>query len=214
MTPRARCTIVDYGLGNLRSIQHKLLAIQVDAAVTADPREVARAEILILPGVGHFAAGMRNLARQGLIGVLNAKVRDEGIPIMGICLGMQLFSDWSEEGDVAGLGWIPGQTRRFEFTGEAAGLRVPNIGWQTLAPCRPSDLLADVAPDQRFYFVHSYHVVCADPGHILATTHYGIDFTSVIHHQNVFGTQCHPEKSHRRGMVLYRSFFDHLGLPV
>jgi glutamine amidotransferase len=198
--------IVDFGLGNLRTIQHKLMRIGIDSKISADPRDVEQAQVLVLPGVGHFGTGMNNLRQRGLIPVLNRKVLEEHTPIMGICLGMQLLSEWSEEGDVAGLGWIKGRTRRFRFDGLATPPKVPHVGWNTLMPVRSSPLLEGIPQTQRFYFTHSYHVCCSQPEDVLTTTNYGYDFVSVIHRDNIFGTQFHPEKSHRIGMEIMRNF--------
>jgi glutamine amidotransferase len=203
------CVIVDYGMGNLRSIQHKLRRIDVEAVVTADPKEIEQADLLFLPGVGHFAKGMQNLNELGLIPVLNRKVLEEKTPIMGICLGMQLLSKFSEEGNVEGLGWIDAKTIRFRFDDKEAQRKIPHIGWNYIQPARQSPLLDGIAPDQRFYFVHSYHLSCGDPSDVLTTTNYGYDFASSVHRENVFGTQFHPEKSHRRGMQLVKNFIEH-----
>ncbi len=202
--------IIDYGMGNLRSILHKLEKLKFEATISADPAVIDQATHLILPGVGHFAMGMQNLTTAGLIDVLNKKALEDKTPIMGICLGMQLFTRHSEEGDADGLGWIDGDTRRFDFgDGENNDrLRIPHVGWNLLNVKRPSPMLADVQPDQRFYFVHSYFVTCDRDEDVVATTHYGRDFVSVLRRDNIFGTQCHPEKSHRRGIEVIRRFVE------
>jgi len=199
-------TIVDFGMGNLRSIQHKMLRMGIECAVSSEPAEVARAEVLVLPGVGHFARGMANLRHLGLIELLHQKVMAEKTPVMGICLGMQLFSKWSEEGEVEGLGWIDAVTRRFRFDGALAHLKIPHVGWNEIRPVRASPLLDSIESRQRFYFTHSYHVVCSNQADVLATTSYGYDFVSCVEQGHLFGTQFHPEKSHRRGMELVRNF--------
>lgn len=203
--------IIDYGMGNLRSILHKLEKLKFEAVISADPDVIARATHLILPGVGHFAKGMHNLAEAGLVDVLNRCVLHNKTPIMGICLGMQLFTRHSEEGDARGLGWIDGDTKRFNFENGPGGvdrLRIPHVGWNLLDIKRPCPMLADVQPDQRFYFVHSYHVICDRDENVVATTRYGGDFVSVLRRDNVFGIQCHPEKSHRRGIEVIRRFVE------
>jgi len=198
--------IVDYGMGNLRSILHKLRKMEVEGLISARPEDVERADRLILPGVGHFAAGMENLRKSGLADALNRAVLDRGTPIMGICLGMQLLTEHSEEGDATGLGWIKGRTVRFNFDGAAERLRVPHVGWNLIEKKTACPFLADVAADRRFYFVHSYYVTCDRPEDIAATTRYGREFVSVVHRGHVFGTQFHPEKSHRRGIEIIRRF--------
>jgi len=137
--------------------------------------------------------------------MLNRKVLEEHTPILGICLGMQLFTKHSEEGDAAGLGWIDADSRRFRFDA-GSGLRVPHVGWNTIQRRQPSALLEGVPSDQQFYFVHSYHVVCRDPDDVLTTTWYGHDFVSAVHRGNILGVQFHPEKSHEEGMRLIANF--------
>ena len=203
------CTIVDFGMGNLRSIQHKMLRMEIPCEVSSEPAEVARAGVLVLPGVGHFARGMANLRKLGLIELLHQKVIVEKTPVMGVCLGMQLFSKWSEEGDVEGLGWIDAVTRRFRFGAAQLHLKIPHVGWNEICPVRASPLLNEVHSRQRFYFTHSYHVVCHNQADVLATTSYGYDFVSCVEQAHIFGTQFHPEKSHRRGMELVRNFVRH-----
>jgi imidazole glycerol-phosphate synthase subunit HisH len=201
-----RCVIVDYGMGNLRSIQHKLKSIEIESWITSDVLEIEKADVIIFPGVGHFARGMQNLNGYGLIPVLTRKVIEEKTPIMGICLGMQLFTQRSEEGNVEGLGWIDAITRKFNFDGAQEMLRLPHIAWNTLSPARESPLLDHLRPDQRFYFIHSYHVCCNNPNDVLTTTRYGYEFVSSVRHANIFGVQFHPEKSHLDGMQLIRNF--------
>ena len=156
--------IVDYGMGNLRSILTKLQRFDIDAKISADSGDIMAADRLILPGVGHFAAAMDNLNRRGLIPVLNEKVVDEKTPILGICLGHQLFSKWSEEGDVAGLGWVDAQTIKFNFNGNGDGLKIPHMGWNTIRIEKPTPILEGIEDGSRYYFVHSYHVRCNDRG--------------------------------------------------
>lgn len=198
--------IVDYGMGNLRSILHKLHKCKIDAIISSIPSVVASADKLILPGVGHFAQGMENLRTTGILAVLNEKVLDHNTPILGICLGAQLFTRFSEEGDVEGLGWLNAETRRFNHKSSNETLKVPHIGWNTLRIQRPIPALASVQIMQRFYFVHSYHIVCHNTDDIVATTHYGYDFASVVHKDAILGTQFHPEKSHRIGFSIIEDF--------
>jgi glutamine amidotransferase len=197
--------IVDYGMGNMRSVLHKVTKLNLDVVVSNDPVDIEKADKLILPGVGSFAAGMNNLKDFGLIQVLEKKVVDGKIPILGICLGMQLLTKHSEEGDADGLGWVDAETKRFSFpTGN--GLRIPHVGWNTLTHVRDSHVLDGFDENMRFYFTHSYHVVCADDGDIVAQTNYGYDFTSILEKDNIVGVQFHPEKSHVKGMQLIKNF--------
>lgn len=197
--------IIDYGMGNLRSIQFKLHKIGIQSVITASPDDVARAGQLILPGVGHFASGMNNLHKRGLLPVLVHQVLENKTPILGICLGMQLFTKTSQEGgNVSGLGWLDAETLRFDLAQEQ--LRVPHVGWNTIVSTRADPLLSGVVPEQRFYFTHSYYVHCASQSDVLATTRYGVDFVSVIRKDNIFGVQFHPEKSHRQGVEIIGNF--------
>jgi glutamine amidotransferase len=198
--------IVDYGLGNLGSIVNMLKKIGAPAVRTSDPAIIGDATKLVLPGVGAFGHGMQRLQELGLIDVLNVRVREKGIPILGLCLGMQLFSNGSEEGTGPGLGWIEAETRRFAFGSSPEAPRVPHIGWNTVTPSRTVCLFRDMAEPPRFYFVHSYHLVCADPCLVAARTNYGYDFCSAIQRDNILGVQFHPEKSHKFGMQLFRNF--------
>lgn len=202
----ANIVIVDYGMGNLRSIQRKLLRHGVDSSVGASPQEIAAADRLIFPGVGHFAAGMANLRSSGLLKVLNEKVLKDRTPIMGICLGMQLFSKFSEEGDAEGLGWIDARTVKFRRNRANLPLKIPHVGWNTFRAVRPSPFFAGVEEDRKFYFTHSYHLECADPADVLTVTDYGYEFSSAVQRDNIFGVQFHPEKSHLEGLRVLLNF--------
>jgi glutamine amidotransferase len=198
--------IVDYGLGNLGSIANMLKKVGAAATITADPAVIRQADRLILPGVGAFDTGMRNLEERGLIPLLNERVLGDEVPILGVCLGMQLLGRRSEEGQLPGLGWLDAAAVRFKFEGVNAHLKIPHMGWNELTVCQPHPLFADLQEESRFYFVHSYHVVCANPANVLARTTYGFDFTSAVVKGNIIGVQFHPEKSHRFGMTLLQNF--------
>ncbi len=200
--------IVNAGIGNLRSVQKMIEKAGTRAVVTADPETVLAADKLVLPGVGHFGAAMRALEESGLGDALCETVIGRGTPILGICLGMQLFARSSEEGDARGLGWVPSTVRRFHFPAELAlreKLKIPNIGWRAVRPTCESPLFSGLG-ERRFYFVHSYHLVPDHGETILATGHYGQDFTAVIRYNNIWGVQFHPEKSHRFGLELLGRF--------
>lgn len=213
--------IVDYGMGNLGSILNMLKRIGCpldQARASHDPQEIAAASKLILPGVGAFDSGMARLRELGLVELLNQRVLADRVPVLGVCLGMQLLTKGSEEGSLPGLGWIDGETVRFRFstdpalqaggTPAQAALKVPHMGWNTVQLEREGSLLAGMDPDMRFYFVHSYHVVCHQAEDILATTEYGYRFVSVLQRGNVMGAQFHPEKSHKFGMRLLKNFWE------
>jgi glutamine amidotransferase len=199
--------IVDYGMGNLRSVQKLLIRLEAESKISLEPRDLENADKIILPGVGHFAKAMANLAERGFIDPLRDKVLQQKTPILGICLGMQLFSRRSEEGNVDGLGWIDAETVRFALK-EGSDLKIPHMGWNSVDVCKESPLVNGLGENPLFYFVHSYHVVCRDPSDILTTTDYGIRFISSVQKENIFGTQFHPEKSHMDGIKIMKNFLD------
>ncbi|MEO5533984.1 MAG: imidazole glycerol phosphate synthase subunit HisH [Pseudolysinimonas sp.] len=195
-------SIIDYGLGNLGSVANMLKRVGAASRRVSTPAEVAASERVLLPGIGAFDAGMDLLRDQGLVEALRDFVAT-GRPMLGICLGMQLLLDSSEEGVTAGLGLIPGVSRRFS---EASGIRVPHMGWNYANPSRDDPLITGLADDSRFYFVHSYRVVPDRDEDVLATTQYGVPFASMIRAGNVMGAQFHPEKSHAFGMTVLGNF--------
>lgn len=198
-------TIVDYGMGNLNSVKNMLKYLGYDSTVTGDPGMIRQADKLILPGVGNFGMAMDVIRKSGLVDVLNQKVLEEKTPILGICLGMQLLLEHSEEGDCDGLGWIPGKVRKFEFPDQPQ-LKIPHMGWDYIEKRKDSALFADSVGGERYYFVHSYYVQCTNREDAAATTEYGICFDSVVERDNIMGTQFHPEKSHKFGMGILRNF--------
>jgi len=198
--------VIDYGMGNLGSIYNMFKHIGVSSIITNDLNKISEADKLVLSGVGAFDNGMKNIVALGLQPLLNKKVLEDRTPILGICLGMQLFTKSSEEGTLPGLNWIDGETLRFNFTSNPQKLKVPHMGWNTVAPRTRDSLFKDMEEEICFYFVHSYHVVCQNEGDILATTPYGLDFVSAVHKANIWGTQFHPEKSHKYGMQLLKNF--------
>jgi glutamine amidotransferase len=200
-------TIIDYKTGNLGSIQNILKRIGAESIVTSDKDQIESATKIILPGVGAFDTGMRNLTDLDLIDILNKKVMEEKIPVLGICLGMQLMSKGSEEGSIPGLGWIDGETVRFSFK-DTVEYKIPHMGWNFIKQHKSSSLFDDMYSDARFYFVHSYFFRANDPQDILTSTNYEIEFISAFERANVLGVQFHPEKSHKFGMKLLKNFVD------
>lgn len=196
-------TIVDYGMGNLGSIQNMLKRIGVATTITAAPCVIADATKIILPGVGAFDTAMTRINDSGLREVLERKAMADRIPFLGICLGMQLLTRGSEEGVLPGLGWIPAVTQRFP---NQSGLKVPHMGWNLVQPSTPSKLTYGFEGETRFYFVHSYFVSVDQPENSILKTTYGIEFDSAIQNGNIYGVQFHPEKSHRFGMRLLKNF--------
>lgn len=198
--------IVDYGVGNLASIRNMLSKIGVEAAIASDAAAVARSAKLILPGVGAFDYASARLRESGLLETLERRVRGDGVPVLGICLGCQMLTRGSEEGTEPGLGWIGADTVAFDRARLGSTDRVPHMGWATVEISRKSELLKDLPDDPRFYFVHSYHIRCDDTSSVIATAHYGYDFAAGIECGNILGVQFHPEKSHRFGMRLLQNF--------
>lgn len=200
--------VVDCGMGNVGSILNMLKKIGAQVVRSTRPEDLLQADRLILPGVGAFDAGMRNLRDKGYFDVLNQRVLKDRTPILGICLGMQLFSARSEEGREPGLGWLDAETIRFRLGPEETRLKIPHMGWSAVRVCKPTSLFPEPDAERRFYFVHSYHVVCRDPADVLTATQHGIEFTSAVCRGNILGTQFHPEKSHRYGIELFRNFMN------
>jgi glutamine amidotransferase len=197
-------TIVNTGVGNFGAIPNMLKRLGASAAITDDLDEIARADRLILPGVGAFDAAAGRLVE--LAPALARPTLERGVPILGLCLGMQLLANSSEEGNLPGLGWIPGRVVRFRLDDSDATLHVPQMGWNVIRIVRPTALLSDLGERPRFYFANSYHFVCDDPDDVAAISEYGYWFPAVIRHENVMGAQFHPEKSHRFGMKLLENF--------
>jgi len=198
--------IVDYGMGNLGSIYNMLKHLGIQATITSKISDVELADKLLLSGVGAFDNGMRSLADLGLLPILNRKVLENKTPVLGICLGMQLLTEKSEEGERPGLGWIQGKTVRFSFLKNDGHLKIPHMGWNTVDLKKANPLLEGMFAEPRFYFVHSYHLVCDRPEDVVCLTNHGYDFASIVNRDNIFGVQFHPEKSHKFGMKLLENF--------
>jgi imidazole glycerol-phosphate synthase subunit HisH len=197
--------IVDYGMGNLRSVQKKFERINVGCEITEDLTKIKNAKKLILPGVGHFANGVKKLKESGIWDILNHRVIIDKIPILGICLGMQLMANKSEEGDVEGFGWFDANVVRFRVS-DKIKFKVPHMGWNNLLITKENPFFIDINPEAQFYFVHSYHWVCNNVEDELASTQYDYKFTSAVARDNIIGVQFHPEKSHEQGEMLLKNF--------
>lgn len=206
MTARTPITIIDYGTSNLGSMKNMLKKLGVASRFAKTAEEVMAAEKIILPGVGAFDAGMRTLKASGMVDALNVKVLEERVPILGVCLGMQMMGLASEEGSEEGLGWIDARAIQFRSQ-DHPGMRVPHMGWNEARGLKPSPVLSEPPERLRFYFANSYHVVCADPADVLLETEYaGFHFTSALEKGHIRGAQFHPEKSHRYGMWFLNNF--------
>jgi imidazole glycerol-phosphate synthase subunit HisH len=202
--------ILDYGMGNLGSIANMLKRVGAkDVKISSNSSEIEQADKLILPGVGAFDTGMQRLRETRMIGLLNEKVLNAQTPTLGVCLGMQLMTKISEEGELPGLGWIDAETIRFRFDSKRTGLKIPHMGWNTVNIQREGTLFKDMYHDARFYFVHSFHVIAHKAEDVLATTEYGYEFASAIQQDHIMAAQFHPEKSHKFGMKLYQNFVEY-----
>ncbi len=200
--------IVDYSMGNVGSIQRMLKKVGADSALTSNPDQLRSADKLILPGVGAFDAGMHHLRESGIKELLDDLVLEQHKPLLGICLGMQLLLDSSEEGTAAGLGWIPGRVQRFEWRENQKPLRIPHMGWNLVRPEDDSPLFHELDAQSRFYFVHSFFAVPQNISSRAAVTQYGFEFCCAVRQDQIFGVQFHPEKSHRCGLQLFRNFVE------
>ncbi|MGE7991595.1 imidazole glycerol phosphate synthase subunit HisH [Pseudomonas sp. NPDC089554] len=203
---RTKISVIDYGCGNLASVINMIHHVGGDAQIVRSPSELEATDKLILPGVGAFDHAMQCLRGGSWVEPLEQAVHERQVPIMGICLGMQLLTRGSEEGQTAGLGWI--NARAVRFRPSDTRIKVPHMGWNEVRQVRESVLLPATADSRRFYFVHSYRVECADPHDVLLECYHGEPFVAAFHRSNIWGFQFHPEKSHRFGMDLFRHFLE------
>lgn len=202
-------TILDYGMGNISSIQNMLHRIGAQTTISFQEKDILNARALLLPGVGAFDNAMQKLQSSGLLPLLQKRVLMDKVPFLGICLGMQLLFRSSEEGKLPGLDFIPGIVQHFNFAQKQKETKkIPHMGWNLVQYREGNLLFKNFETLPRFYFVHSYHAVCDDEKHIAATTDYGYAFTCAVQKENIFGVQFHPEKSHKFGMQLFRNFLE------
>ena len=198
-------SIIDYGLGNLNSIKRKLDRLSINAIITSSISQIKNSDKLILPGVGHFLSGMHNLKRLNLDTILNELVQVKKMPILGICLGMQLMTENSEEGNCKGLGWIKGSIIKFRVS-DNNKFKIPHIGWNSIEKHQNHPLINNINQHELFYFVHSYHAHFIPDQYILTKTSYDYSFISSFAKDNIMGTQFHPEKSHDQGDIFLKNF--------
>ncbi len=199
--------IVNYGAGNISSVKNMLKkAGATDISISSSEADIRKANKLIVPGVGHFDHGMKQLQASGLIPVLNDEVLNNHKTVLGICLGAQLFTDSSEEGTSPGLGWVKGSTVAFDKTQIPLNHKIPHMGWNSVEIKNQCPIDKDLPNDSRFYFVHSFHLKLTNPEDVWMTSNYGYDFTAAFHRGNIYGCQFHPEKSHRFGLKIMENF--------
>lgn len=200
--------VLDYGMGNTASLLKMIVKAGGRAELCASPSDLEAASAIVLPGVGAFDNGMAKLGQSGFLDVLKEKAVVQETPLLGVCLGMQLLFERSEEGNLPGLGFVKGDVTRFNFSGEIrqGGLKVPHMGWNLVKPRTYENVFSGLEREARFYFVHSYHVNCQDSADVLAVADFGYEFICAIRHNNIWGAQFHPEKSHRFGLQFFKNF--------
>lgn len=199
-------TIIDYGSGNIRAIGNIYDILKIDYKIAKSPEEVIGAKKIFLPGVGAFDETISRLDQTGFRKVLDFEVLQNKVPIIGICVGMQILAESSEEGKLLGLGYIKGKVKRIDESLLNQKPKLPHLGWNSIEITRQSNLLKNIDSELGFYFLHSYYFECENREDILATTNYGKPFASAINHDNVYGIQFHPEKSHQNGINLLHNF--------
>jgi glutamine amidotransferase len=200
--------VVDYGLGNVQAFltMYKRLGFEATRAKTT--ADLAGASKIILPGVGAFDRAIELLDQSGMRSALETLVLRHKVPVLGICVGMQILASSSEEGRLPGLRWVPGRVRAFRSNEQSANLPLPHMGWNDVQPMPGSPLFAGLESDARFYFLHSYFFECDEPSHVAAVAPYGLEFSCAVSTGNVYGVQFHPEKSHHFGAKLLKNFAD------
>lgn len=199
-------TIVDYGLGNIRSFANVYERLNIKTKIARSTNDLRDASRIILPGVGAFDYAITQLNLSGMRDELEKQVIINKVPVIGICVGMQMLAKSSDEGVLAGLGWIDGSVKIFDAAKIAHKTRLPHMGWNSINPVKVNPLLAGFGEESRFYFLHSYFLVCNDEENVIATTEYGIKYACAVCKDNIYGVQFHPEKSHSNGIQLLQNF--------
>jgi imidazole glycerol-phosphate synthase subunit HisH len=200
--------IVNYGLGNVRAFVNVYERLHLSVLVAETPNDLKAASRLILPGVGAFDHAMGKLNNSGMLHAIEKLVLDQQMPILGVCVGMQMLARSSDEGKLPGLGWIEGRVRKFDIRGLSGKVQLPHMGWNTIQAREDNRLLGAFNHSSRFYFLHSYYFECHDERDSIAKTEYGIRFSSAVNIRNIYGVQFHPEKSHDWGIQLLKKFAD------
>ncbi|MEH6347735.1 MAG: imidazole glycerol phosphate synthase subunit HisH [Bermanella sp.] len=201
-------TIIDYGLGNVLAFANMYKRMNIDFTIATTADDLIGAKRLILPGVGSFDHAMQRLNNSGMRSVLDKLVLIDKVPVIGICVGMQILAKSSDEGQESGLGWINGVVKKFDVSKFSQKTHLPHMGWNDIYPVRKHGLLKGLESNALFYFLHSYYFKCEDKKDVLATAVYGDDFGCIVVAGNIYGVQCHPEKSHSNGAQLLKNFSD------
>lgn len=198
--------IINYGSGNVQAIANIYNKLNIENIITNDEIIIEKASKLILPGVGAFDEVMNQLNLSGLKGILNKEVIEKNKPVLGVCVGMQILGHKSEEGEALGLGWIDGEVKKMSIENLKHKPYLPHMGWNSVEVKKKNPIISNIDIEMGFYFLHSYHFVCKDPNDVLLSTHYGDIITSSVAHDNIFGMQFHPEKSHSNGIQIFKNF--------
>lgn len=198
--------IVDYGSGNIQAIKNIYKRLNIACEFVSDPAELLKAERIILPGVGAFDESMRQLAESGMQAALNECVLERKVPVLGVCVGMQIMAVRSDEGELPGLGWFDASVCKFDANNIQHKPKIPHMGWNSVQAARQHGIFQNVVGEDGFYFLHSYYFDCNDAADVLATTKYGHQFSCAVNKGNIYGFQFHPEKSHQNGINLFKNF--------
>jgi len=198
--------IIDYGLGNIKAFANVYSTLNIPVTIAKKSTDIKSADKIILPGVGAFDYAMQRLNDSGMRETLDEIVMMQKIPVIGICVGMQMLCKGSEEGNLPGLGWIDGEVKKFILPPGSNKMRIPHMGWNTIKPLKAVQLLDGLDKGSRFYFLHSYYFKCNNFKNVIAVTDYQGEFESIVNNENVYGVQCHPEKSHGWGVRLLENF--------
>ncbi len=198
--------IIDYGVGNIKAFVNLYKRLGIEIEIASNEKSLSNASKLILPGVGHFDYAMDKFSESGMMNTVNNLVVNEKVPVLGICVGMQIMARSSDEGSKKGLGWINANVKKIDTNKN--NLRLPHMGWNNIIINKNDSILKNLDNDSRFYFLHSYFFNCKNEQNIIAFSNYGLNFPSIIRQDNIIGIQCHPEKSHEFGEQILKNFFD------
>lgn len=199
-------TIIDYGVGNISAFLNIFNQLNIEANTATTEAELSGAKKLILPGVGHFDYAMQRFTDSGMRNAVNNLVINEKVPVLGVCVGMQMMAAKSDEGALEGLGWIDADVKKFDQNQNSEFLPLPHMGWNDVYTIKENPLLQNLSEEARFYFLHSYYFKCHDETNIIAKADYGVEFTCAVNKNNIYGAQFHPEKSHHFGIQLLKNF--------